>query len=287
MQSLVLGTAQWGSDYGVTNTVGRPSDGALVELMSLASAPTIAGVGIARLDTAPVYGDAEERIRPWASDFSVTTKVAAAGLSSAEVVESIRGSLGRLGVPSVHGCLVHDWPSLDADGRRVAASGLAEARSLGLVTSIGVSGYCADDFDRALDSFERLDAVQGPLNALDQRMMTSGVLDRLVSAGCSVQVRSVFLQGLLVGPIGSSAWAEHPDLARFQAVVASAGCSALEAALGFVRQVSGVDEVVVGVTSADELREIVAAWAAVLPDIDWARLASSDAALIDPRTWPR
>ena len=129
--------------------------------------------------------------------------------------------------------------------------------------------------------------VQGPLNALDQRMVTSGVLDRLVSAGCSVQVRSVFLQGLLVGPLGSWGWAGHPDLGRFQAAVELAGCSALEAALGFVRQVVGVDEVVVGVTSADELREIVAAWAAVLSDIEWARLASSDASLIDPRTWPR
>jgi aryl-alcohol dehydrogenase-like predicted oxidoreductase len=282
MQSIVLGTAQWGSDYGVTNAVGRLSDASLADLAS-----TALDLGIVPLDTAPIYGDAEERISPWARSFSITTKVAASGLTPSEVVKALRGSLDRLGVASVDGCLVHDWPSLDSLGRRSAATGLASARLLGLVSSIGVSGYSPEDFDRALDSFDRLDAVQGPLNVLDQRLVTSGVLGRLASAGCGVQVRSVFLQGLLLDSSGSALWAEHPDLARFQDAVALAGCSFLAACLGFIRRVAEVDGMVVGVTSSAELREIAAAWAAPAPEIDWARLASSDLSLIDPRTWPR
>ena len=76
MQSIVLGTAQWGSDYGVTNAVGRLSDASLAGLAS-----TALELGIVDLDTAPVYGDAEERISPWARSFSITTKVAASGLT--------------------------------------------------------------------------------------------------------------------------------------------------------------------------------------------------------------
>jgi aryl-alcohol dehydrogenase-like predicted oxidoreductase len=282
MQSIVLGTAQWGSGYGVTNAVGRLSDASLADLAS-----TALDLGIVHLDTAPVYGDAEERIGPWARSFSITTKVSALGQTPSGVLSALRGSLNRLGVASVHGCLVHDWPSLDSAGRQSAASGLAEARALGLVSSIGVSGYSPEDFDRALDSFDRLDAVQGPLNVLDQRLVTSGVLGRLASAGCGVQVRSVYLQGRLLDSSGSAFWAGHPDLFRFRDVVALAGCSPLAACLGFIRQVTEIKGVVLGVTGAAELREIGAAWAAPAPDIDWARLASSDLSLIDPRTWPR
>ena len=32
MQSLILGTAQWGLDYGTTNTTGRLTDEAILEL---------------------------------------------------------------------------------------------------------------------------------------------------------------------------------------------------------------------------------------------------------------
>jgi aryl-alcohol dehydrogenase-like predicted oxidoreductase len=286
MQSIVLGTAQWGSAYGVSNGVGRIGDAALMDLVQGAS-----HLGITALDTAPAYGDAEERIRPFSSRFSLTTKVSVAGLTVSEVLEALRGSLSRLGVPSVAGCLVHDWPSLDASERGVAATALAEARGLGLVTAIGVSGYEPDDFSRGLDAFDGLDLAQGPLNVVDQRLASSGMLARLASAGCRFQARSAFLQGLLLESGAVLPLTQHPDLVRFRAAAADTGASPLTLCLSYLRSLPGIDSVVVGVTGPGELAEIAATWSAVSAveplAMDWASLASRDLALIDPRTWAR
>ena len=57
MPSLRLGTAQWGLDYGITNSSGRISDSDLVGIVRLAT-----DYGIRLVDTAPAYGDAERRL---------------------------------------------------------------------------------------------------------------------------------------------------------------------------------------------------------------------------------
>jgi aryl-alcohol dehydrogenase-like predicted oxidoreductase len=59
----------------------------------------------------------------------------------------------------------------------------------------------------------------------------------------------------------------------------------LEACLAHVRALPWASSVVVGVTSAAELREIVAAWNACEPEMAAAELGSDDLELIDPRRW--
>jgi aryl-alcohol dehydrogenase-like predicted oxidoreductase len=102
-----------------------------------------------------------------------------------------------------------------------------------------------------------------------------------------VQVRSVFLQGLLLDTRASTPLAGHPDVRRFHDWCAQHAVSPLVACLAQVRSLPWVDEVIVGVTSADELAQIGAAWATPLPAVDWSPLASHDTALLDPRRWGR
>ena len=51
MQTLLLGTAQWGLDYGATNADGRIAGSALAALIATATE-----CGITYLDTAAAYG---------------------------------------------------------------------------------------------------------------------------------------------------------------------------------------------------------------------------------------
>src|SRR5262245_7437661 len=53
--SLALGTVQFGLDYGVTNRAGRVAASEIDAILALA-----ADSGIDTLDTAALYGDAEE-----------------------------------------------------------------------------------------------------------------------------------------------------------------------------------------------------------------------------------
>lgn len=281
MQSLILGTAQWGSAYGVTNEAGRLDDETLVELVVVAGE-----LGIHGLDTAPVYGDAEERIGRWAGGFAVTSKVV--GAQGVSVVEQISGSLARLGRASIERCLVHDWPVLDREQRAGVVRGLAVARERGLVGAIGVSAYVADDLEACLEHADTLSIAQVPVNLLDQRLDGSPVVAELRRHGWTLQARSVFLQGILASP-SATGLGQHGAVRSVAVEAEHRGLSILDLAAAYVESREWLDEVVVGVTSATELAQVAAALrAARLVDAPaWWTLASDDIELIDPRRWPR
>lgn len=275
MQPLVLGTAQWGTPYGVTNTRGRLPTAELAAIVDVAEA-----AGIRQVDTAAGYGDAEERLRPWASRFAVTTKVR----GSAPIGRQVRASLEALGASAVAGCLLHDWSILDRTQAETAVAGLREAQDAGLVGSIGVSGYDEADLERALDLFGVIDLVQVPVSVLDRRLANSTAVGRILDTGGQVQARSVFLQGILAGS-SATALGRHPDVVGFRKACAARGWIPLEAALGFVAGLDWVTQIVVGATSAVELRQIADACSRV-PAVGPSDLPhSDDLELVDPRRW--
>ena len=275
MSTLVLGTAQWGQDYGVTNSAGRPDDASITAILQAAR-----GVGVRRLDTAAAYGDAERRLRPWAADFEIVTKVA--GAEPERIGELVQRSLGELGADSINGCLIHDWDGLDPVVQRESAGALEALRAAGLIGQAGVSVYDAVGLQTAQGAFAQLDLVQVPANALDQRL-DDGLMRRLAAAGTVIQVRSVFLQGLLISP-GAHPLGAHPAIAAFTEWAARSGATPLAMALGHVRALPWAGEIVVGVTSPAELAELLTAWE-LEPRRTPADLACDDVDLIDPRRW--
>ena len=277
MSDLVLGTAQWGNAYGVTNAVGRLADPELAAIVAAAHE-----AGIASVDTARGYGDAQVRLRLFARDFAVTTKVSGGG----DVLEQVDASLAELGVDSIDGVLIHDWDALDCKGQGMSVLSYGQLLDSGKVARVGVSVYDAVGLESAVSTFDAggvpLGVVQVPANALDRRLDASSVLMDLFAGGGQVVVRSAFLQGVLLSRGGGLA--DHPDVVRFRESVASE-TSLLEACLAHVRALPWVTHVVVGVTSAVELKQIVDAWESCSAALADSSLASSDLDLIDPRRW--
>ena len=277
VQALVLGTAQWGNPYGVTNRHGRLSDEAIAEIIDVAREADIQAV-----DTASRYGDAESRLHPWARQFTVTTKVRGSGAQP--IAQQLAASLASLGVERVHACLLHDWPTLT---QREAAGAVRQLRALQdaqLVTAVGVSAYDDDELGRALAAFGTVDVVQVPVNALDQRLTRSRALQLIAEQGAEIQARSVFLQGLLAER-STTALGQHPDVVRFHDSCEEVGQRPLAAALAHLKGLDWVSEVIVGVTSAAELGEIADAWQRTEAEPLMAEWESHDMAQIEPRQW--
>lgn len=274
----MLGTAQWGHPYGVTNAAGRLADDTVADIVATAREWDIADI-----DTAAGYGDAQSRLRPFARDFSITTKVAGAS----DVQEQIHASLGDLGLDRLHGVLLHDWDTLDDASRRTAVTSLGRARDAGLVTHAGVSVYDASGVQSATEVFSSrscaLGIVQVPANVLDRRLDSSPALLDLAAQGAEIVVRSAFLQGVLVSTAGEHA--SHPDIWRFRAHAASTGQTPVAACLSHVRALTWATHVVIGVTSSAELNAACEAWASTPARLADASLASGDIDLLDPRRW--
>mgnify|MGYP001358948943 FL=1 len=54
---LILGSAQWGLNYGISNTYGKPKKREVQEIIDIADNKNIHYV-----DTAYLYGDSEKRV---------------------------------------------------------------------------------------------------------------------------------------------------------------------------------------------------------------------------------
>lgn len=276
---LSLGTAQWGAAYGATNQVGRLPDTSIADIVSVARE-----WGITDVDTAANYGDAQRRLRPWASAFTITTKVDA----SRDIGEQLFDVLRDLDVDSVDTLLLHYWDEADDDARQQAVRSLRRAVNDNLVWHVGVSVYDEQGVATAVEAFDRarlpLGALQVPANVLDRRLDESPLLHDLAQADCDITVRSAFLQGILLTESGGRA--DHPDTVRFREWARSGHARSLAAAcLGHVRALPWASHVTVGVTSAPELSEVCEVWASTTPQLAPLDLASDDLSLVDPRRW--
>jgi aryl-alcohol dehydrogenase-like predicted oxidoreductase len=283
---IALGTAQFGLDYGVANQVGRVPDGELRAILAHARA-----AGVDTLDTAAAYGDSERRLGELGAEaWRIVTKVPPLPSGWADpaawAIEAVEGSLQRLRVGSVAAVLLHRPGDLAGTRGTELYRGLLEVRRRGYAARIGVSIQAPEHLD-ALDGRYALDLVQAPLSLIDRRLVESGWLARLASAGVEVHARSAFLQGVLLmrradRPAYFDRWAPLWD--RWHAWLASSGAEPVGACLAFALSFPAVSRVVVGVDSLAQVRGVLEAAArAAVPAPP--RLGPADPDLVDPSAW--
>jgi len=284
---LCLGTVQFGLPYGITNQYGQVPEFEVRRILDLAAAS-----GISLLDTAQAYGIAETVLgRCWPKDAPrrLISKLES-GLARQSWEDSFITSLQRLQASKLDAFLLHRPSDLLAPDGEALLHWLEGLRGRGLVDQIGVSIYESSDLEGL--PLDRLQLVQLPLSVFDQRLIRDGTVDRLRGLGIAVHVRSVLLQGLLLQ--SPNHWPDHLSLAfrehhfRWLEYLSSIGVPPLTGALGFIRACSGVEAVLCGVVSCQELSEVLQAWkqstAYILESSEsWAWQNIPD---IDPRSWP-
>ena len=279
VRRLGLGTVQFGQAYGVSNTAGQVRLDEVRAMLARA-----AGEGVAVLDTAANYGQAEEVLAQCDTRaFRIVSKTVSVKNGVAGVIARARQSvqsLGRVDVLLVHA--VADLLGPDGDALWRALRRLKEQ---GAVGAIGISAYVADDPAALAERF-RPDAIQLPFSLLDQRLLQDGSLARLKDLGVEVHARSLFLQGLLfMETMPEKLRDAAPLVKRVRLQIAAAHATPLAAALGFVLSRPEVDIAVVGATSRHELEETLASARAPLPALDWPACALDDARILTPSLW--
>ena len=283
---LALGTAQFGMAYGIANRLGKVSADEVGAVLRLARS-----AGIDTLDTAVAYGDSEHRLGEMGvTDWKVISKLPAVPDAcsdiSAWVDGSVRGSLGRLGVSSLYGLLLHRPVQLLQPRGGLLYRALLHVRAVGLVEKIGVSIYDTAELDSLSPALE-FDLVQAPFNVLDRRLQECGWLERLVAQGTEVHARSVFLQGLLLVPKESrprqfDRWAAL--WADYDRWLSESALTPLQACLRYALSIPGIGRVVLGVDSVTQLAANLEAAKGPAPEIP-ACLATHDTELLNPARW--
>lgn len=290
MNKLGLGTVQFGIDYGVSSIKGQVKPIEVMEIIDFAKS-----VGIENLDTAPAYGNSEEILgRCNISSFNVTSKTR--HFENLEINEDdihllkddLSQTLNNLQQNNLYGLLVHNAEDIMKAGAEKLFDSLEELKKNGDISKIGVSVYDPMQLEYIIKRFS-IDLVQLPFNIFDRRMIDSGMFEILSKKKIEIHSRSVFLQGLLLmnshsRPKKFDQWNKLWTL--WSEWLNDNNLSALEASLRYAISVSEISNILVGVETKKQLKEIFEASSGYLPEIPH-ELCSYDELLLNPSNWDK
>jgi len=262
LERLTLGTVQFGLDYGINNSGGKPSHKKSLEMLKFAY-----DKGIKIFDTAYAYGDAEEilgefsRMYNLEREIKIVTKLKPNILDECKsdnlqetIIANLIESLRRLKRDCVDGYLLHT-PSYIRNKKVVES--LVTLKKRGLVKNIGVSIYEERDAVYAA-GLKEVDYIQIPYNIFDQRLDRTNFFQLAKENHITIFARSAFLQGLFF----VSDEKIPPYLAkvkiyfkRLDKIISKYNLSRKQAAFLFSYKNKNIDYVVFGVDNIKQLAE--------------------------------
>lgn len=306
-ERLVLGTAQLGLSYGIANQSGKPDRRAAVRLVQTALAS-----GVRVLDTARCYGDSEDVLKEALSSANreesrrptVITKVNTPLAEEAAIMgdtalerfaeQGVCASCRALGVDKISVLLIREaWPLRRPNGFWRT---LLRLRKEGVIGTLGLSAQAADEGELAAGCGD-IGHLQIPFNILDYRWKDSAVLGRIADRpDLTVHVRSVFLQGLLLGgdrvswPAAAKGCGPAVLAALAKAQQAVGRSSLADLCVAYVLSYPQVSGVVLGMETTEQLQENLALVSRSPLSIEERRWVDTlmprvPAALLNPGLW--
>lgn len=250
---IALGTVQFGIDYGIANTHGVPTDKELKSILAIAKKNNIN-----YLDTAYVYGNAEERLGLFSENrFNIITKFPTV-VTNDELLNVLSLSLDKLNNSAVYGYLAHNADTLIENP--FLWETLLKVKDENKVNKIGFSLYSPEQLERLIVLNCIPDIVQLPYSILDRKF--ENLLPVLKELGTEIHVRSVFLQGLyFMDPEGlpEKLTDLKPTLVELHSICKENNVTIRDVALNYAITNPFIDQVVMGVDTTTQLKENIQA----------------------------
>lgn len=262
--NLCLGTVQFGMDYGVFNQPRKDPE-YCISCLDYATQN-----GINAIDTAAAYGIAEEitgeflarKMVPREKLF-LSTKLLPNLLDDCNPCEytkiirkNLVKSLKTLNTDYVDTYYLHSSRYAFRDD---ILGALYEVKKEGLAKNVGVSVYYPNEAEACLQS-PYVQSIQVPYSIFDHRMKENGIFGSGADAGCNIDVRTVFIKGLI--KLRESEIPEHlskakPILQKIDKYCKETGYSRIDLAMGYVKREQSVNHLVFGIRTIEQLKEDV------------------------------
>jgi len=193
ISKLSLGTVQFGLDYGIANSTGKPSQESVDKIIDY-----VYENGLNCFDTASAYGNSEEVLGE--ASYNKENIFFISKLKSNFFIDNLNKnvlkSLANLKRDTLYGLLLHDSELLYSwkEEYSLLVDRLIESKK---IKYFGVSIYTDEDFNLAIEN-DSVKFIQIPFNIFDQRAITKGWLEKAKKHNKLIFIRSIFLQGLLL-----------------------------------------------------------------------------------------
>jgi uncharacterized protein len=250
---IILGTVQMGLSYGINNPHGKIKDEESHEIFKMAFKS-----GIRFLDSAETYGNAHQVIGDFHSQnpkciFKVITKIPP--LDKIENIEvKIEQYLQELNISKLECLMFHSYQSYKNNLNLIPR--LRILKEKGQIKHFGVSVYTNEEL-KDLVNKNKVDVIQLPFNLLDNLSIRGKLLQEAQDKGILIHTRSAFLQGLFFkDPHNENAIAKliKPQLIEINMLAQEADISIGTLALAYCIEQSCINQVLIGVDSANQLQ---------------------------------
>lgn len=285
MSKFILGTANFSGDYGIAQKNHLELE-QVEEILSFAQTNDLN-----HFDTAKSYGDTQKILGSfldYSNRVQLDSKIGNQECGTIEsILESVRKSLDELKTNKLSTLYLHDANSLLGDNKSATKNGLTKILDMGLADYIGVSVYTLNDLLECKKALPDLSRFQVPENICDRRLSYSEEMLELSRDNNEINVRSIFLQGLLLLPIEaipkglseSSKSINDLDLYSKKESV-----NRIDLCIAYAKSISWASKIVVGVESITQLKAILDSNYKL--SSEWERNVSRvSEAIADPRKW--
>jgi aryl-alcohol dehydrogenase-like predicted oxidoreductase len=282
---FILGTVQFGLNYGINNPNGKPSEENVFKILDEAYEK-----GICQLDTADAYGDAQRLIGKFSAStgkqFLINTKFKVD--EAVSIRRQLENSLEQLNAKQINVYFYHRFEEMVKYPKTISElEYLKEKRN---VSKTGVSVYTNKEFETCIHA-DHVDVIQLPFNLLDNFLKRGSLLKKAKEKGKEIQVRSVFLQGLFFKDLHSfPGYLEplKPYVSQVKEIASAKKISVLDLALAYALKKKEIDHIIIGVDSIEHLQANLAAAAIAFDEelereIDNINVAEEE--LLFPYNW--
>ena len=186
----ILGTAQFGSSYGVNNTRGMPSENDIYSILN-----TAYDNDIVFLDTASSYGDSERTIGKFieitGKHFNICSKYS----GKHDPLQELNKTLKMFSTEKLYLYYLHRFS--DCKNTSIT-NAMIRFRSKGIIEKTGISIYSPDELYYILDNCGVMfNVIQIPFSIIDCNRWVNPI-KKANEKGMTIFCRSILLQGALL-----------------------------------------------------------------------------------------
>ena len=126
---------------------------------------------------------------------------------------------------------------------------------------MGVSVYTKRELEKVINEY-KIDVVSIPISVANQSFVKDNYLLKIKRKNIEIHARSIFLQGLLLRKNVNlpKQFRKNKFFYEWERWLKKNNYNALEASLGFLKNLEHIDKIIVGIDDLDQLRDIVKAY---------------------------
>jgi aryl-alcohol dehydrogenase-like predicted oxidoreductase len=283
-KNLIIGTANFGNAYGVSKNQIKMRD---IE--------RVIGDAISRenvfIETSSSYIGSERIIGQFLTGVqfeNLIVKVTPENYSKSELfLNSLQESLIRLNQKSADLVMLHGIGQALTDHAEPLKEAFSQIKQMNLALKIGLSCYLESEISAAKSIFPEIEAFQIPENVIDRRKYNSTYLNHLREQGNRIQVRSLFLQGLLTEAFEYNE-DKYPGLIAIRnelnSLALSMSLSLSEICLNYGKSIEWATDLVLGVQNFDQYYQNLKIIENTENEFVFDITQGNDF-LVDPRNW--